>query len=141
MVSRSLLWRIRNEIGPFLLNSLINKLLYLKNYYSFATISLGCEGYFLQNYPKRGVQNAIFMVKSYEVNLFATLSHGCKGEQILCNHYSWLRRILFLFKLWLTFAKRLISWNFPNLFMKISWLLKTCIHTWIWQKSLVGKMC
>ena len=66
---------------------------------------------FLWNFPKSGVQNAIFMRKSHEISLFATVSHGCKGKNILG-----------------------ISWDFPIVFMKTSWLLKTRSYLWIWRK-------
>ena len=53
------------------------------------------------------------MGKSHEIILFATVSYGCKGENILCNHESWLQRIFFPSQPCLTVAKRLISWDFP----------------------------
>ena len=117
-------------------------------YYGFACMSHGCEGYFLLsnhegwlqkgwfhgifqenlhflwNFPKNGVQKAIFNGKSHENSYFATASHGCKGENILRYHDSWLQKILFPLKPWLTVAKRVISWDFPNIFMKMDWLLK-----------------
>ena len=53
------------------------------------------------------------MGKSHEISLFATVSHVCKGKNILCNHYSWLWRIFYPLQLRLTVAKSLISWDFP----------------------------
>ena len=50
--------------------------------------------------------------KSDEISFFATISHSCKGQTILCNHESWLQRIFFPLQLWLTVAKRLIPWDF-----------------------------
>ena len=35
---------------------------------------------------------------------------------------------------WLMVANMLISQDFPIIFMQVSWLLKTCIDLWIWQK-------
>ena len=67
---------------------------------------------------RNGVQNDIFMEKFHEISLFATVSHGCKGEKIICNHDSWLQRIFFSLQPWLTVAKRLISWDFPIIFVK-----------------------
>ena len=75
------------------------------------------------------------MGKSHEIILFATVRHGCEGKNILRNHDSWLRKIFSPLQPWLTVAKRLISWDFPIIFMKISWLLKICIYLWIWQKK------
>ena len=57
-----------------------------------------------------------------------------KEKNILRNHDSWLQRIFFPFQPWLTVAKRIISWDFPIIFMKKSWLLKTFNYLWIWQK-------
>ena len=153
---------MRNEIGPFLPNSLTNpnfqKWPKCIDYYGFATKTHCCKGYsplsnhywwlqkghfhgifqlnshFLWKFPRSGVQNLILMGKSHKISLFATVSNGCKGKNILRNHDLWLRRIFFLLQPWLAVAKRLISWEFPILFMKMSWLLKTCICLWILQK-------
>ena len=150
------------KLALFFPNSLINpnfqKWPKLINYYGCATMSHGCKGCFslcnhdgllqkgyfheifqwnshlLWKILKSGVQNAIFMGKSQENSLFATVSHRCKGKNILCNYDSWLQRIFFHLQTWLTVAKRLISWDFPILFMKMSWLLQACIYLWIWQK-------
>ena len=73
--------------------------------------------------------------KSYEISLFATVSHRCKEKTVLCNHDSWLPRIFLPSPPWLTVAKRLMLWEFSIIFMKISWLLKTCIYLWFWQKK------
>ena len=35
------------------------------------------------------------MGKSHEISFFATVSHGCKRKNIVCNQDSWLRRIFF----------------------------------------------
>ena len=70
-----------------------------KDIFPFATIPDSCKkGYyngifqpnspFLLKFPSSGVHNAIFMGKSHEISLFATVSHGCKGKNILCNNYS-----------------------------------------------------
>ena len=83
--------------------------------------------HFLWNFPKSGVKNAIFIEKFHNIRLLAIISHGCKGKNIIHNHDPWLRRIFFPSQLWLTVANRLISWDFSIKFMKMSWLLKTCI--------------
>ena len=56
--------------------------------------------------------------KNHELSLFATVYHSCKEKNILRNHDSWLQRKFFPLPPWLTVAKRLISWDFPILFMK-----------------------
>ena len=90
---------------------------------------------FLWNFPKSSVQNAIFMGKSHEISFFAIVSHGCIGKNIFGNHDWWFQRILFPLKPWLTLAKRLSSCDFPNVYLKMSWLLKTWIYLWIRQKK------
>ena len=65
--------------------------------------------------------------KLCEIRLFATVRHGCKGNHILHNHDSWLRRIFSPLQPWLTVAKRLISRDFPIIFIKL-------VDFWIWPK-------
>ena len=48
-------------------------------------MAFGCH--FLEIFTK----NVNFIEKFHKVNLFATVSHGCKGEYILGNHDSWLQ--------------------------------------------------
>ena len=77
-----------------------------KDIFPSATMTDGCKKVilcifsikftFLWKLPVSGVQNSIFMGKSHEISVFATVSHGCKGENILWNHYSWLQRIFSL---------------------------------------------
>ena len=64
-----------------------------KDIFPFATVTDGCEetkihGIF-RKFWRNCVQNAIFMGKFYEFHLFATVRHGCKGKNILCNLDSW----------------------------------------------------
>ena len=54
------------------------------------------------------------MGKTHKISLVATISHGCKGKNILCNHESWLWRIFFPLQPWLAVAKRLNSGDFPK---------------------------
>ena len=145
MDSGNLLWRMRNEIGRFLPYSLINpnfqKWPYFIHYYGFATITHGCKAYFsfatmtdgcikvifieffnninifCETFQQMVSKNAVFMWKSHEISLFATVSHGCKGKIILCNHDSWLQRIFFSLQPWLAVAKRQISWHFPIIYI------------------------
>ena len=56
---------------------------------------------------------------------FATMTHGCEGYFSLRNRDWRLQR-------WP------ISWDFPILFMKMNWLLKTCIYLWVWQKEPIS---
>ena len=90
---------------------------------------------FLVKLPKKIVQNVISLGKSHELILFATISHCWKGKNILRNHDSWFWRIFSTLQPWLTVAKKLISWDFPIIFMQMSWLLKTCMDLWTWQKK------
>ena len=117
----------------------------VKDIFLFATMTDRCKKvnfmvffnkipFFVWKFLISGVQNAIFIVKSHETIHFATVSYGCKGKNILRNHDSWWQRIFFPWQPWLTVAKRLILWYFPITFMKMSWLLKTCIYLWFWQK-------
>ena len=71
-----------------------------KDIFSFATVTDGCEeanlmGFsmnmafltpLLRNFHKKWD----FSEKFHEINLLATGSHGCKGENIFCNYDSWL---------------------------------------------------
>ena len=52
---------------------------------------------------------------------FANMTHGCKGY--------------FSAQVWLKVAKRQILGDFPNIFMKMTLLLKTFIFIWYWQKK------
>ena len=110
-----------------------------KDIFPFATMTDGCKKVnFIELFWKilrSGVQNAIFMGNSHEISIFATVRHGCKGKNILCNHDSWLQRIFFALQPWLTVAKRQILWDFPIIFIKMRWLPKTCIYLWFWQNS------
>ena len=85
--------------------------------------------------PKKNSQTVIFMGKSHELSLFATIGHCWKGKNILRNHDSWFWRIFSTLQPWLTVAKKLISWDFPIIFMQMIWLLKTCMDLWTWQKK------
>ena len=74
----------------------------------FATMSHACKGYFplcKANFMgfshKYGILDTTFWKLSqkmqillkqfHEINLFANISHGCKGENIIQNHDSWLQ--------------------------------------------------
>ena len=74
------------------------------------------------------------LVQRCETEVLATVSHSWKGKNILCNHDSWLQRLFFPLQPWLMVAKRLNSWDFTIIFIKISWLLKICIYLWTLQK-------
>ena len=63
--------------------------------------------------PRSCVQNATFMEKCHENTLFITVSHGCKGINLLCNHESWLQRRN-LFDQVLTSEKQYFTINFAK---------------------------
>ena len=73
-----------------------------KDIFPFATVTDGCEeanfmGFF-HKYElldstswKFSQKNVNLIEKFYESNLFATISNGWTGENILCNNDSWLQ--------------------------------------------------
>ena len=82
----------------------------------------------------------------------ATITEGCKKVilmefldkiHIFCEHfkevvskmpYWWeIPMKLGSLQLSVTVAKRQILWDFPNIFLKLSWLHKTCNYLGIWQ--------
>ena len=74
----------------------------IKGIFASATVTEGCEevkfhGIFPQicNCERNSVDNFInpveFNIKSNKIHLFATVSHGCQGINILCNCDSWLQ--------------------------------------------------
>ena len=74
-----------------------------KDIFSFATVPDGCEeanfiGFFHENgildttFGKVSQKKVDFSEQFHEIDLFATVSHGSKVENILRNHDSWLPR-------------------------------------------------
>ena len=120
-------------------NFLFSRVKVAKNNSASAAVTDGCGEMILTELSHEyGILTMIsskYLENCFNFGLFATISHGCEGENILRNHESWLRKIFFPSQPCVTVAKRLISWDFPTIFMKISWLLKTCVYLWIWQKK------
>ena len=62
-----------------------------KDTFPFATMTDDCKKAIVWYFPmKLKKKNGNFNEKFHEINLFASVGHGCKGENILCNHESWL---------------------------------------------------
>ena len=74
-----------------------------KDIFPFATVTESCEevnfvgfsfeyGIWDTTFWKFSQKNVDFFEKFHEINILATISHGLKEENILCNHYSWLQK-------------------------------------------------
>ena len=73
-----------------------------RDIFHFATVTDGCkEANFMEFFHEYGIldttfwkvslKNVNFIENFHETHLFATVSHGCKEKNILCNHGSWLQ--------------------------------------------------
>ena len=71
-----------------------------RTFFSFATVTDGCKeanfmgfsheyGILDTTSKKFSLKMGILLKKFLEIILFATVGHGCKGENILRNHDSW----------------------------------------------------
>ena len=74
-----------------------------KDIFSFATVTDGCEeadfmgfsndyGILYTTSNEFSQKNENLIEKFHKIYLFATVSHGCIGKNILRNHDSWLAR-------------------------------------------------
>ena len=74
-----------------------------KYIFPFAIVTDGCkEANYIGFSHEIGILNTIFLKENFrknrdfienihEIYLFATFSHGCKEENILCSHDKWLQ--------------------------------------------------
>ena len=116
-----------------------------KDIFPFATMTDGCKKV---NFMEFFFIKSIFLVEISQMWCSKCHFHGkIPWNYSLRNCQAWLRREKYPSQPWLMrkifspllpslmVAKALISWDFPIIFMKISWLLKTCICLWIWRKK------
>ena len=90
--------------------------------------------HFLESFTKMW----ILLNNSIKLTFFATVSHGCKGKNILRKHESWLQRIFSPSQPWLTVAKRLISWDLSmNMAFWTPFLTSFHYKMWILVKNSI----
>ena len=94
-------------------------LMVAKDIFSLSTVADNCKEDNIM-----GFSHYIYETQLNSENMCLPINLAKKSQ----FYDSLLQRIFFPLQPWLMVAKRIISWDFPIIFMKMSWLLKTCIY-------------